>query len=78
VTFVSGNPPEDSTLPMPWPYALPDGWSMEWDPSRPTQVPPSDVELGLSSISVPQRRVVSRFIFRCRYSNFEQSCINSY
>jgi hypothetical protein len=33
VTFVPGNPPEDSTIPMPWPYALPDGWSMERDPS---------------------------------------------
>jgi hypothetical protein len=33
VTFYSGNPPEDSTLPVPWPYTLPDGWSVEWNPS---------------------------------------------
>jgi hypothetical protein len=30
---------------------------------QPTLVPPSDVELGLSSTSVPQRLVVSHFIF---------------
>jgi hypothetical protein len=33
VIFVPDNPPENSTLPVPWPYALPDGWSVEWDPS---------------------------------------------
>jgi hypothetical protein len=27
-----GNPPDDSALPMPWPYPPPDGWSVEWDP----------------------------------------------
>jgi hypothetical protein len=31
--FISGNISEDPTYPMPWPYALPDGWSVEWDPS---------------------------------------------
>jgi hypothetical protein len=35
---------------------------------RPTQVPPSDVGLGLSSISVPRRLIVSYFTFRCKYS----------
>jgi hypothetical protein len=31
--FISGNVFEDPTLTMPRSYALPDGWSMEWDPS---------------------------------------------
>jgi hypothetical protein len=38
---------------------------------RPTQVPPSDVELGLSSMSVPRRLILSYFTFRCRYSPFK-------
>jgi hypothetical protein len=41
VTFCSGNPPEASALPVPWPYALPDGWSVEWDPS-PANTEPSE------------------------------------
>jgi hypothetical protein len=53
MTFILGNPPEDSTLPMPWPYALPDGWSVEWDPS-PANTGPSGVMLsmGLAQTSV--------------------------
>jgi hypothetical protein len=31
--FCSGDPPDDSALPVPWPYPLPDGWSVEWDSS---------------------------------------------
>jgi hypothetical protein len=31
--FISGHASEDPTFPMPWPCALPDGWSVEWDPS---------------------------------------------
>jgi hypothetical protein len=31
--LISGNVSEDPTLPMPWPYVLSDGWSVEWDPS---------------------------------------------
>jgi hypothetical protein len=49
VTFVLGNPPEDSTLPVPWPYALPMVGPWSGICPRPTQVPPSDVEHGLSS-----------------------------
>ncbi|XP_025794561.1 uncharacterized protein LOC112875079 isoform X1 [Panicum hallii] len=38
---VSGNPPDDSALPVPWPYPLPDGWSVEWDPP-PANADPSE------------------------------------
>jgi hypothetical protein len=63
VTFVPRIPPEDSALPVLWPYALSDGWSVEWDPSPANKVPLSDVELGLSSISVLRRLVASCFMF---------------
>jgi hypothetical protein len=43
---------------------------------QPTQVPPSVVELGFSSISVPRRLVVSCFILRFRYYKFENFFIN--
>jgi hypothetical protein len=39
--YISGNPPEDSAMPVPWPYALSDGWSVEWDPS-PANTGPSE------------------------------------
>jgi hypothetical protein len=52
VTFVLGNPPEDSSLPVPWPYALPDGWSMEWDPSPAKSDHTGDVMPGLSMMSI--------------------------
>jgi hypothetical protein len=49
VTFVPGILPEDSALPVPFLMVGP--WSGIHP--RPTYVPPSDVELGLSSITVP-------------------------
>jgi hypothetical protein len=41
LAFCSGNPPDDSALPVPWPYPLPDGWSVEWDLS-PANADPSE------------------------------------
>jgi hypothetical protein len=45
VTFVPGNPSKDSTLPLPWPYALLDGWSVEWDPS-PANIDHTELTVG--------------------------------
>jgi hypothetical protein len=33
VLCFSGKAFEDPTLPLSWPCALPDGWSVEWNPS---------------------------------------------
>jgi hypothetical protein len=48
---------------MPWPYALPDGWSVEWDPSPANLMIPSDVVPGLSMTSVLTTCVNCRVCF---------------
>jgi hypothetical protein len=43
--WFSGMSFEDSVASSPWPYTLPPGWSMEWDPSRPAMTLRNDAML---------------------------------
>jgi hypothetical protein len=76
VTFCSGNPPDDSALPMPWPYPQPDGWSVEWDPSPPTQIPPSDIIPGLAWYPYQRHVHWPCFKLRCQDLRLKTVCNN--
>jgi hypothetical protein len=74
--FISDNVSEDSTLPVPGPMLFPMVGPWSGIRPRPTQVPPSDVEHGLSSNIRCVMSVESRLFSAADTIALIKSCIN--
>jgi hypothetical protein len=75
--FCSDNPPDDSAPPVPWPYPLPDGWSVEWDPSPANANPFEWCHARASMTSALSTCTMPYFNFRCLNKNLCPFCNNS-
>jgi hypothetical protein len=74
--FCWGNSPDDSALPIPWPYPLPDGWSVEWDPSLANADPSEWCHARASMTSALTTCTMPYFKLRCMTWNSCLFCNN--